>query len=130
MDAAAEGFRRFREQQAAERDGRRCDQCGEAFQPARHDQRFCDSACRRSFANARGREQYQRDRPAPTPTPPPAKAGMVEELADAKRLIAGQAATILKLQQAITAAEKRAELAEEAVRRAYKGFASAASARR
>jgi hypothetical protein len=52
-----------------------------------------------------------------------------EQLKEALGRIAEQAATIRRLQQAVSAAERRAELAEESVRRAYRGFAASAGRR-
>lgn len=59
-----------------------------------------------------------------------AAVALAEQLKDALHKNAEQARTIFRLQQAVSAAERRAELAEAATRRAYAGFASAAGARR
>jgi hypothetical protein len=52
-----------------------------------------------------------------------------DRVAAAERLVVEQARTILKLQHQVSAATKRADAAEDAARRAYRGFAEAATRR-
>jgi hypothetical protein len=58
-----------------------------------------------------------------------AAASQAEQLRDARRQIAEQAATIRRLQHTVSAAERRAELAEASTRRAYQGFAASGGRR-
>lgn len=65
---------------------------------------------------------------------PPAVYGALQDRCEAaERLVAEQRATIARLQQAVHAAQRRAELAEASARelasRAYAGFAAAGARR-